>query len=105
MRRRIGWPLVAVCTVLLVSYGGAILAAPITVPLLFITARSSASISYRVCAGFVAALTIAETAWAVTYLASGDAQPMIWLAPALATLAGAVAFARMPRPSPRGELT
>lgn len=99
VRRELGWILVGVCTVLLVSYGGAIVAAPITVPLLFMAARSSASIGYRVSAGVVAMLTIAETAWAVTYVTIGEGQPMIWLAPAVATLAVGVGFARMSRPS------
>jgi hypothetical protein len=99
VRRGIGWTLLAVCTVLLVSYGGAILAAPITVPLLFMTAGSSESIGYRVCAGIVAVLTIAETAWAVTYLTLGEAQPMIWVLPVLASLAVGAGFARMSRPS------
>jgi hypothetical protein len=97
--RGAGWVLVGVCTVLLVSYGGAIFAAPFTVPLLFLAARSSSSNGYRVCAGVVVVLTIAESAWAVTYLTFGEARPLIWLIPALATLAVGVIYARLAKPS------
>jgi len=98
--RGAGWVLVGVCTVLLVSYGGAIVAAPVTVPLLFLAARSSSSIGYRVCAGLVVVLTIAEFVWALTYLTLGEARPLIWLVPTLATLAAGVVYARLSRPSP-----
>jgi hypothetical protein len=93
------WVLVTVCTVLLVSYGGAIVAAPVTIPLLFLAARSSSSTSFRVWAGVVVALTIAEAAWAVTYLAFGEARPTIWLLPTLATAAGGIAYVWMSRPA------
>lgn len=94
-----GWVLVAVCTVLLVSYGGAIVAAPVTVPLLFLAARSSTSNGYRVCAGVVVVLTIAELMWALTYLTLGEARPLIWLVPMLATLAAGVIYAHLSKPA------
>lgn len=94
-----GWVLVAVCTVLLVSYGGAIVAAPVTIPLLFLAARSSSNRSFRVSAGVVVALTIAEAAWAVTYLTLGEARPTIWLLPTLATAASGIAYVRLSRPA------
>jgi hypothetical protein len=93
-----GWVLVGVGTVLLLSYGGAIVAAPLTVPLLFLAARASSSKSFRVCAGIVVVLTIAELAWALTYFTVGEARPLIWLVPTLATLAACVAYARLSKP-------
>ena len=97
--RGAGWVLVGVCTVLLVSYGGAIFAAPVTVPLLFLSARASSSKRYRVWAGIVVVLTIAELVWALTYLTLGEGRPMIWLVPTLATLTAGVAYARLSKPS------
>jgi len=93
------WVLVVVCSVLLVSYGGAIVAAPVTIPLLFLAARSSSSNGLRVWAGVVVALTIAEAAWAVTYLTLGEARPTIWLLPTLAAAAGGIAYVRLSRPA------
>lgn len=97
------WPLAVVCTVLLVSYGGAIVAAPVTVPLLFFAARSSPGNGYRIYAGIVVALTIAETGWALTYLAVGESAPLIWLAPSAAVVVGAISYARWSRPSTEVE--
>ena len=89
--------LVAVCTVLLVSYGGAIVAAPVTVPLMFLAARSSSSKGFRVWTGVVVTLTVAEAAWAVTYLTLGEARPAIWLLPTLVTVASGVVYVRTSR--------
>ena len=97
MKRGLAWALLAVSAILLVSYGGAILAAPITVPLLFAAARSSSSNGYRIGAGIVVTLTIAELAWALTYFAIGEAAPAIWLVPTLATLATVAGYARLSR--------
>jgi hypothetical protein len=84
-----------VSTFLLVSMGGAIFAAPLTVPLLVIAARSTSSIGYRVWAGFVLVATVAEVAWAVTYVAVRESQPAIWLVPLLAALATVVGYVRL----------
>ena len=83
---------------LLLSMGGGIIAAPATMPLLFMAARSSRSTGYRVAAGVVAALTAVELAWAITYIASGggEPKPVIWLAPLLAGIAVGVIFVRFP---------
>lgn len=97
MKRTLAWALLAVCTVLLVSYGGAIIAAPITVPLLFAASRSSSSTGYRIGAGIVVALTIAELAWALTYVVLGEEAPAIWLVPTVATLAAVAGYARLSR--------
>ena len=44
-------------------------------------------------------LTLAELVWALTYLAFGEAEPTIWLAPMLATLGVMLGYARLSRPS------
>src|SRR4051794_2638087 len=95
MLRAIAWLLLAFAALLLASYGGAIFAAPLTVPVLLVAARAMQSRTYRIWSGVVVALTMAECAWALTYLAVGEAQPTIWLVPALAILAAFVAFVRL----------
>ncbi len=44
----------------------------------------------------IAALTVAEVAWAATYLTVAEAQPWIWLLPVAAGAGTAAAFARTP---------
>ena len=75
MLRLVGGPwarvLVGVSAFLLLSMGGAIVAAPLTVPLLYLTARHRGfGAGMRVAAVGVAALTVAEVAWAAAYLAA-----------------------------------
>ena len=48
----------------------------------------------------IAALTVAEVAWAATYLAVAEAQPWIWLLPVAAGAATARALARPPAAAP-----
>ncbi|MEY2469192.1 MAG: hypothetical protein QOF21_1890 [Actinomycetota bacterium] len=84
-----------VAGVLLLSMGGAIDAAPITIPLLWIATRSSPSRAYRVATAIVGGLTAAEVAWAALYTMAGESTPAIWLGPALAALATAVAFTKV----------
>ena len=93
------WDLLAVgvAAVLLLSMGGAIVAAPLTLPLLYQAAgRDGAGRSRRTAAVVVAALTVAEVAWAATYLALAEAQPWIWLLPVAAGSAAAAVFASRP---------
>ena len=102
MPRSVGgpWPrvLVVVSAFLLVSMGGAIVAAPVTVPLLYLAARGDrAGAGLRTAALLIAALTVAEVAWAATYLAVAEAEPWIWLLPVAAGAATATGFARTPR--------
>ena len=84
--------LVAVAAFLLVSMGGAIVAAPLTLPMLYLVVRADRTgPGLRAAAVTVAALTVVEIAWAATYLAVDEAQPWIWLLPlaAGATVVGA----------------
>ena len=99
MLRSVGGPwarvLVAVSAFLLLSMGGAIVAAPLTVPLLYLAARGDrAGAVLRTAAVVIAGLTVAEVAWAATYLAVAEAKPWIWLLPVGAGVATASAFAR-----------
>jgi len=99
MLRSVGGPwarvLVAVSAFLLVSMGGAIVAAPLTVPLLYLAVRGDGiGPGLRAAAVVIAAFTVAEVAWAATYLAVAEAQPWIWLLPAAAGAATATTLAR-----------
>jgi hypothetical protein len=96
------WPavLVAVAAFLLVSYGGAIVAAPATLPLLYIALRQDATgRRLRLVIVAVAALTAAEVGWAVAYVAVGEAGPWIWLPPLAAWVGTAAAYARAVPPA------
>jgi len=102
MPRSVGGPwarvLVVLSAFLLVSMGGAIVAAPLTVPLLYLAAgEDRAGAGLRTAAVLIAALTVAEVAWAATYLAVAEAEPWIWLLPVVAGAATATGFARTPR--------
>jgi hypothetical protein len=85
---------------LLVSMGGAIVAAPITVPLMWMAASRHPTRPFRVAAMVLSALTVAEAVWALTYVTVDEAQPWIWVLPALAALA-AVAVCRRLAPARR----
>ena len=106
MLRSVGGPwarvVVAVSAFLLLSMGGAVVAAPLTLPLLYLAVRGDGiSSRLRVAAVVIAALTVAEVAWAATYLAMAEAQPWIWLLPAAGGTATAAVFTR----PPAGSLT
>ena len=101
MLRSVGGPwarvVVAVATFLLLSMGGAVVAAPLTLPLLFLVVRSDrVGTGLRAAAVAIAALTVAEVAWAATYLTVAEAQPWIWAVPMAAGITTAAAFARTP---------
>jgi hypothetical protein len=92
---------VAVSAVLLLSMGGAIVAAPLTLPFLYLTVRSGhLGTRLRIAAVVIAALTVAEVAWAATYLTAAEAQPWIWLLPLAAGTGTAAALARTPAALP-----
>lgn len=85
-----------VSTFLLLTMGGAIIAAPLTVPLLVGIARSRRGATRFVAAAIVA-LTLAELVWAATYVTVGEHGPWIWLLPALTLVAVPVGFQRATR--------
>lgn len=87
--------LVALSAFLLLSMGGAaIVASPLTLPLLYLALRGDRlGTGLRVAAVVIAALTVAEVAWAATYLAVDEAKPWIWLLPVAAGIGTAGVFA------------
>jgi hypothetical protein len=101
MLQSVGGPwarvLVAVSAFLLLSMGGAVVAAPLTLPLLYLAVRGGRmGTGFRLAAVVIAALTVAEVAWAATYLTVAEAQPWIWLLPVTGGAATASTFARTP---------
>jgi hypothetical protein len=89
----------AVAGFLLLSMGGAIVAAPVTVPLLALAARGRGrGRGCRTLAAVLAGLTLAEVGCAAAYLAVGEARPCVWLVPLLAGLGGGAAVWRSAEP-------
>jgi hypothetical protein len=85
-----------VALVLLISVGGeGIVAAPVTLSLLYWRARRHSSRAARVGIGVIAGLTGAEFVWGIVYKAAGDAEPKpwIWLLPLVGGCALIYAFA------------
>lgn len=94
---RWAWAAIAVSAFLLLSMGGAIVAAPLTLPVLYLIVRSGqCGPGPRAAAVVVAALTVAEVTWAATYLTVAEAEPWIWLLPAAAGAVTGSALARTP---------
>ncbi len=88
---------VATAALLLGTIGGAIVAAPITLPLLFWIARRYPGRGMRITAAVVGGLTCVEAVWALCYLAVEEAQPWIWLLPAVAGIAWTAGLLRADR--------
>ena len=84
--------------VLLLSMGGAVIAAPLTVPLMFVAARRRPTRAFRIAGTLIAGLTVAELAWALSYVTAGEAKPWIWLIPCVAAVAALIAFIAASRP-------
>lgn len=91
--QRIGVFAFAVAAFLLVSMGGAIVAAPITVPLMFLVSRRHPTAAFRTAGVVLGGLTVAETVWALTYFLVADAAPWIWALPLAGGTGAAVVFA------------
>ena len=79
---------------LLMSYGGAVVAAPLTLPLMYLAVRRHPTTAFRWAGGVIAGLTTVEVVWVLVYLAGGEDQPSIWLIPLAAGIAVVVAFVR-----------
>ena len=91
----------AVGAFLLLSMGGAIVAAPATLPALFVALRRRALAGWlRGAAIAVCGLTVAEVAWALTYVTAGEAKPWIWLLPLAAWIATTAALTVTASPGP-----
>jgi hypothetical protein len=88
---------------LLLSMGGAILAAPVMLPLLWWAARTATG-GVRLLGVILAALVVGEVAWAGVYLVVGERQPSIWaLLPALSVAMTVLLMLLTTRPDPRGS--
>jgi hypothetical protein len=100
--RRVAIGAILVGTLLLLgSMGGAILAAPVLLPLLWWTARTTTR-GVRLLGMILAALVVAEVAWAGVYLVVGERQPYIWALPALSAAMTVWLLLVTTRPDPRG---
>ena len=75
--------------------GGAIAAAPVTVPVMFLAARRHPTLGFRVTAAVLGSLTVAQAVWAVTYFGVEEAKPWIWLLPVVAGSSFAIAVAKI----------
>ncbi|MCA1832533.1 MAG: hypothetical protein ABR548_12055 [Actinomycetota bacterium] len=82
---------VAAAGFLLISQGAQIAAAPLTVPALWWSARSTDRRGEWVTHTIVAGLTMAFVGWFGAYQLLGEKQPFIWAVP-FATLMATVAF-------------
>ena len=72
--------------------GGAIIAAPLTVPLMFVATRRHPTAAFRAIGALLIGATVAEVAWALTYLVADEAKPWIWLIPLVAAIAAMAAL-------------
>ena len=96
-----GIALFCLAAFLLVSMGGAIVAAPLTVPLMFVVVRHRPTAAFRTIGATLTGATVAEAVWALTYLAIDESKPWIWLFPlvgAIGTLAALLTVARPVEP-------
>jgi len=96
--RRAGVAVFAVAAFLLVSMGGAIVAAPVTVPLMFVASRRHPTRAFRIAATVLGGLTVAEAVWALTYVLTADVTPWIWAFPLAGGTIAAVVLAGGARP-------
>ena len=87
-----------VAAVLLTSIGGAgIVAAPVTLPLMFLVVRRHPTVGFRIAGGVIGALTAAEFGWGLVYFAAGDVAVLGWVVPLMAGAATAAGMATMGR--------
>jgi hypothetical protein len=84
-----------VAAFLLVSMGGAILAAPVTLPLMYLGVRRHPTRPFCTIGGLLSALTVGEVVWAAVYVSAGEPKPWIWVLPVIGAVAVVVAYARL----------
>jgi hypothetical protein len=102
LRRVVIGAILAGTVLLLLSMGGAILAAPVLLPLLWWSARTTGR-GVRVIAAILAALVVGEVAWAGVYVMVGERQPYIWALPALSATLTVWLMLITTRIDPRGS--
>lgn len=88
-------PLLMVSGFLLLSMGGAVIAAPLTVPLCVLAVYHESR--YRWPVAIIGGLTVAEFVWALTYLIVNEQMPWIVALPVVGALVFATAVLRMRR--------
>lgn len=99
--RIVGILVFSVSGILLLSMGGAIIAAPITLPMMFLTSRRHPTGGFCIAATVLGALTVVESVWALTFFQLSEAKPWIWLLPAVGGIAAGLMFANVRRSSER----
>jgi hypothetical protein len=97
--RRVGLIVFVVAGFLLLSMGGAIVAAPVTVPLMFVSSRRHPTRPFRITGAALSSLTVAEVAWACWYVARVEEPPWIWFVPLTAAVGTALLFAAKTKPT------
>jgi hypothetical protein len=90
--RNAGVVLFCVAAFLLISMGGAIIAAPLTVSLMFVVTHRHPTTAFRAIATVLTGATVAEVAWALTYVVADEAKPWIWLIPLVAAIVSMTAL-------------
>lgn len=85
-----------VAAFLLVSMGGAILAAPLMLPVMYVGVRRHPTRLFRTIGGLLSALTVGEVVWAAVYVSLGESKPWIWVLPVIGALAVVLAYAWLP---------
>lgn len=93
--RVLGVLLFVVAAVLLTSFGGGILAAPVTLPLMVLVVLRNPSRNFRVAAAVIGGLTAAELTWGLLYIVAGEPRVVIWLVPLACGMATALGFAKL----------
>lgn len=82
MQRVVFKVLIVGTAVLLLSFGGAIWTAPVTIPLLvYAILRVELTRLWHIIATLILALTVTQCAWAIMYLTVGESNPAVWIAP------------------------
>jgi hypothetical protein len=94
----LGVAVVATSALLLLSMGGAVPAAPVTLPAMVLALRRHPSRTLRRLGAVVGGLTTAEVVWAGVYVLAGEAQPWVWLLPAAVGALGGTFLARCSPP-------
>lgn len=88
---------------LLMTWGGAVVAAPATLPLLYLAVRRHPTAAFRWTGGVLAGLTTVEVTWAAVYLVDEETRPSIWLLPLAAGIAVLVLFVAARRQARRSS--
>lgn len=88
--------LFVVAAMLLTSIGGlAIVAAPVTLPLMFLAVLRHPSRAFRTAGALIGGLTAAQLSWGLLYIGAGDPRVVIWLFPLACGTAAALGFAKL----------